>query len=132
MREQRNTTRAATEIWPAQPGGTHAPAEVFGDYLVYEKLGVGGMASVHRAERRGIDGFRRPVALKRMLASVAHEAPLVEAFVHEARLTGQLKHENIAQAYDLGKHDGTYYIAMELVPGPTLLQVMSQCASAAG
>ncbi|MGE0549866.1 MAG: serine/threonine-protein kinase [Kofleriaceae bacterium] len=128
----RATSRAATEIWQTPPSEQDRVTEVFGDYVVFEQLGAGGMATVHRAELRGIDGFRKPVALKRMLAAVAEDVALVESFVHEARLTSQLKHENIAQAYDLGKHDGSYYIAMELVPGPTLLQVMAQCSAAAG
>ncbi|MGE0870760.1 MAG: serine/threonine-protein kinase [Kofleriaceae bacterium] len=128
----RASSRAATEIWQTPPSEQDRVTEVFGDYVVFEQLGAGGMATVHRAELRGIDGFRRPVALKRMLSSVAEDVSLVDAFVHEARLTSQLKHDNIAQAYDLGKHDGSYYIAMELVPGPTLLQVMAQCSAAAG
>ena len=49
-------------------------AEEFGPYLVYEQLGIGGMATVHRAETTGIAGFRRPVALKRMLPHVAVES----------------------------------------------------------
>lgn len=43
------------------------PAESFGPYLIYECLGKGGMATVHRAKQTGIEGFERPVALKRML-----------------------------------------------------------------
>ena len=41
--------------------GEGSPRELFGPYLVYEQLGVGGMAAVHRAEMPGIEGFSRPV-----------------------------------------------------------------------
>ena len=55
--------------------------ELFGPYVVYEQLGVGGMAEVHRAEMPGIEGFSRPVALKRMLPHVANNPELVQGFV---------------------------------------------------
>ncbi|MGE0870759.1 MAG: serine/threonine-protein kinase [Kofleriaceae bacterium] len=108
------------------------PHERFGSYEVFECLGRGGMASVHRAELAGVAGFRRAVALKRMHPHVADDPSLVKSFVQEAQLAADLKHQNIAHAYHLGKCDGTYFIAMELVQGPTLLQIMAQCSLAAG
>ena len=105
-----------------------APEE-FGSYLVYEQLGVGGMAKVHVAESRGL---RKRVALKRLLAHAAATPELVRSFIHEARLVGHLKHTNIAQTYDFGKVDDTYFIAMEFVPGPTAAQLIRQCKSTVG
>jgi serine/threonine protein kinase len=105
-----------------------APVE-FGSYLVYEQLGVGGMASVHIAESRGL---RKRVALKRLLPHAADSPELVRSFIHEARLVGYLKHTNIAQTYDFGKVGDTYFIAMELVPGPTLAQLIRQCKATVG
>ncbi len=109
-----------------------APVEEFGPYLVYEQIGIGGMASVHRAETRGIAGFRRPIALKRMLPSVAGNADLVQSFVREAHLAAHLRHENVAQTYDLGKVDDIYFIAMELVPGKNLREILKQCVRFTG
>ena len=71
--------------------------EVFGRYFVYELLGMGGMARVDRAELVGIEDFRRPVALKRMLPHVAMSDDMVRAFVREARLLSHLRHTNLAQ-----------------------------------
>jgi len=90
------------------------------------------MATVHRAETQGISGFRRPVALKRLLHHLTTDAELVKAFIHEARLASHLRHANCAQTYDLGKVDDTYFIAMEYVPGATLQQIVRQCNAAAG
>jgi eukaryotic-like serine/threonine-protein kinase len=104
----------------------------FGSYVVYEQLGVGGMASVHVAETRSAGGFRKRVALKRLLAHAAEQPSLVEAFTHEARLARYLHHSNIAQTYDFGQVDDTYFIAMELVAGPTLGQLIRQCKSTIG
>ncbi|MEO6774095.1 MAG: serine/threonine-protein kinase [Kofleriaceae bacterium] len=106
--------------------------EKFGTYLVYELLGKGGMATVHRAESLSAGGFRKRVALKRMLSHLLDDPEVTESFAREAKLASHLRHQNIAQTYDLGIRDGTYFIAMELVPGPTLRQVVRQCERAAG
>ena len=105
--------------------------EEFGPYLVYERLGQGGMATVHRAEKRGT-GIRRPIALKRLLPYVAADPALVKLFVDEARLASHLHHANVAQTYELGKVGETFFIAMEYASGPTLAQIVRQCQKAAG
>src|SRR5215470_11972217 len=89
------------------------------------------MATVHRAEKRGI-GIRRPVALKRLLPHVAADPALVKLFVDEARLAAHLRHTNVAQTYELGKVGDTFFIAMEYASGPTLAQIMRQCLAATG
>jgi serine/threonine protein kinase len=106
--------------------------EQFGPYVIHERLGEGGMAYVDRAEMIGRDGFRKVVALKRMRTEWTADQDFIQAFVHEAQLAAQLTHPNIVQAYDLGKIDGTYFIAMELVQGPTLAQIIQQSRRAAG
>ncbi len=115
----RPPARAARGTQPRVSSG-----EPFGPYLVHEQLGAGGMASVHRAEQRGIEGFSKPVALKRMFENLSEDPVFLQSFVTEAQLASRLRHDHIAQAYDFGKVGSTYYIAMELVPGPTLQQMM--------
>jgi serine/threonine protein kinase len=106
--------------------------EAFGPYVVYEKLGEGGMAFVHRAELVVDGDLRKPVALKRLHSHAAEDPDFVAAFVHEAQLAAKLRHPNIAQAFDLGKIESSYYIAMELVSGPTLAQIMMASRGGAG
>jgi serine/threonine protein kinase len=106
--------------------------EQFGPYLVYERLGAGGMATVHRAVKTGFEGFQRPVALKRLLSQYAGDQDFVRGFVREARLASRLQHANIAQTYDLGRVDHTYYIAMELVDGYDLRHVLRHIAYSVG
>ncbi len=106
--------------------------EEFGSYTVYEQLGVGGMAKVHIAESRSAGGFRKRLALKRLLPHAAAQPELVESFTNEARLARYLHHANIAQTFDFGQIDDTYFIAMELVAGPTLGQLIRQCKSTIG
>ncbi|MFN0253703.1 MAG: serine/threonine protein kinase [Kofleriaceae bacterium] len=102
---------------PRPSGRSSAPADQFGPYELYERLGLGGMAMVHRAKKRGPEGFERSVALKRMLQHLAEDQTFVESFVREAKVASLLQHPNIAQIYDFGRIGGVYYIAMELVAG---------------
>jgi serine/threonine protein kinase len=94
-----------------------AAAEEFGPYLVYEQLGRGGMATVHRAKKRGLAGFERGVALKRLLPHFSKDAEFISSFVREAQLASLLVHPNIAQIYDFGRISDVYFIAMEHVDG---------------
>ncbi|MDQ3365814.1 MAG: serine/threonine protein kinase [Myxococcota bacterium] len=103
--------------------------ERYGPYLVYEQIGKGGMATVHRAElstKRGI----QQLALKRLLPSLRRE--LVALFLDEARVLRYLKHPNIAATYDSGRVFGTYFIAMEYVRGRTLKELVEHCGVTVG
>src|SRR3569623_764846 len=60
--------------------------EKFGTYLVYELLGKGGMATVHRAESLSAGGFRKRVALKRLLPHLLDEPEVTESFARETTL----------------------------------------------
>jgi serine/threonine-protein kinase len=105
----------------------------FGSYIVFEELGKGGMATVHRAELVGKKGQRTQVALKRLLPAVAKNRELVTQFAREARLLKYLEHPNIPHTYEHGKVMGdSYFIAMEYVPGPTLKQLVQQCTNTVG
>jgi serine/threonine protein kinase len=98
--------------------------EQFGPYELYERLGMGGMATVYRAKKRGPEGFERSVALKRMLQHLAEDSSFVESFIREAKVASMLAHPNIAQVYDFGRINNVYYIAMELVAGYDLRRLL--------
>lgn len=106
------------------PASEPVVPDEFGPYEVYERLGMGGMAQVHRAKKRGPAGFERSVALKRMLSHLAEDGSFVESFIREAKVVSLLVHPNIAQVYDFGRIGGIYYIAMELVPGFDLRKLL--------
>ncbi len=117
------------------PPNESAPAEtheVFGPYLVHERLGVGGMATVHRAKERGIEGFERVVALKRLLPHLAEDATFVKAFVREAKLASMLQHANIVQLFELGRVGTTYFISMEYIDGRDIRQMLRQARRVSG
>jgi eukaryotic-like serine/threonine-protein kinase len=107
---------------PADP--EHRSVDRFGRYTVFECLGAGGMATVHRATVEIGGGVVREVALKRMLPNLADDKKTLDDFIREAKLAAQLQHPNIVRMLELGRQGTTYFIAMELVKGESLLQLM--------
>jgi serine/threonine protein kinase len=89
------------------------------------------MAQVHRAVAANA-AFQRPVALKRMLSHIAGSDEMVKSFVREARLASYLRHENVAQTYDLGRVGEIYFIVMELITGRNLREVLKHCGATTG
>jgi serine/threonine protein kinase len=94
-----------------------AAATQFGNYVLEERLAVGGMAEVFRARRVGAAGFSRPVCIKRILSQFCEDRAFVEMFIDEANIGAQLRHGNIVAIDDFGQIDKQYYLAMELIHG---------------
>ena len=95
---------------------------VDGRYRVLHRLGAGGMADVYCAEDTHLG---RQVALKVLYRRFAQDDQFVERFKREAQSAAGLAHPNVVNVYDRGQHDGTYYIAMEFLPGRTLKDVVA-------
>ena len=92
-----------------------------GNFLLERELGRGGMGGVYLGRDKMLD---RPVAVKVMLREFGSDAEFVERFKKEAQAAARLIHPNIAQVYSYGISDGMPYIAMELVAGGSLDQIM--------
>src|SRR5687768_5969330 len=101
--------------------------ETFGRYRLLGLLGQGGMGRLYVAERRGIQGFVKIVALKRILPHLADSAQLKEMFLNEARIAARLEHPNIVATYELGEVDSKYFISMEYLPGEDLSAIIAGC-----
>ena len=99
----------------------------FGKYDLLERINVGGMAEVFRAKAYGVEGFERLVAVKRILPNIAEDNDFITMFVDEAKIAVQLNHANIAQIFDLGVVDGSYFIALEHVHGRDLRAIFERC-----
>src|SRR3954451_23038602 len=109
------------------PGASPQMGEVFGRYRLLGLLGQGGMGRLYIAERRGVHGFVKIVALKRILPHLAGSPQLRDMFLNEARTAARLEHPNIIATYELGEGDSTYFISMESLPGEYLSAVISRC-----
>ena len=97
--------------------GVLAVPDRIGPYQVLERISAGGMAEVYRAKQTGADNFERPVAIKRILPHIARDPNFIAMFQAEAKLAVQLQHGNICQIYQLGRHEDSFYIALEYVDG---------------
>lgn len=89
----------------------------FGKYLLLDRIAVGGMAEVFAAKTFGVEGFERLVAIKRILPTMVEDDEFITMFKDEANIASALQHANLVQIFDLGKHDDTFYIAMEYISG---------------
>ncbi len=86
-------------------------------YRISERIAAGGMAEVFRGVAESLQGFRKNVAIKRVLPALTQNKKFVAMFLDEARLSLHLQHANIVQVFDIGHADDTYFIVMEFVEG---------------
>src|SRR5882757_1868341 len=93
-------------------------------YRVVEKLESGGMAEVFRAESEGLQGFKKQVAIKRVLPHLSEKKKFISMFLDEARLSAHLSHSNCVQVFDIGVGDNAYFIVMEYVDGADLKAIV--------
>jgi serine/threonine protein kinase len=117
-------------VEPARASQPDFKPHLFGKFFLLQRLAVGGMAEVYRAKVVGAAGFEKELAVKRVLAPRAQNQNFIQMLVNEAKLTAQLTHSNIAQIYDCGAVDGTNFIAMELVYGVSMKEMMAAFARA--
>jgi beta-lactam-binding protein with PASTA domain/predicted Ser/Thr protein kinase len=94
-----------------------------GRYRVLHRLGAGGMADVYLAKDQQLD---REVALKLLHRRFAEDPGFVERFRREAQAAASLQHPNVVSVFDRGTVEGTYYIAMEYLPGRTLKRLIRE------
>jgi serine/threonine-protein kinase len=111
--ERRNASRHALR----------AGALVSGRYPLLDLLGAGGSACVYRARDRRLG---REVAVKVLHPHLAADRGLVERFRREARIAAGLDDDHVAKVYELGRWDGTEFIAMEYIPGPSLKSLVRE------
>jgi len=112
-------TEARTPI----PRGILAPGEQFGVYHVGACIGEGGMARIYQAEHAGL---RRQVALKVLLDASTRAPEGRERFLREARIAAAIKHPNVVNIFDVGVHEDTAFLVMELLTGTDLEQLIEE------
>jgi hypothetical protein len=119
------TTRPGVQPGNTPPG---TDASLFGRYRLLDRLGSGGMAEVWTAVVYGVEGFRRPFVVKRIRRDMAANTDLVQQFIDEANLAGQLVHSNVVPVFDFGNLNGEYYLAQEYILGRDLGRITQALA----
>jgi len=94
-----------------------------GRYEIELRLGAGGMGEVYRARDTRLD---RRVALKVLPPHLSESAEARQRLDREARTISSLSHPNICHLYDVGSHEGTYFLVMELLEGETLADLLGK------
>jgi eukaryotic-like serine/threonine-protein kinase len=90
------------------------------------------MAEIFLARAVGPRDVARYVVLKRLLSHVEEEAGKIDALVREARVTSRLAHPNLCAITDFGDDEGTFFLVMEWVRGPSLREVIDRAGQAGG
>jgi eukaryotic-like serine/threonine-protein kinase len=102
---------------------TLSPGAKLANFEIVELIGRGGMGEVYRARDSRL---KRDVAIKVLPAALARDPDRIARFEREARAAGGLNHPNIVAIYEIGRDDGTYWIATELVGGESLAKVIER------
>src|SRR5512140_1381815 len=90
-------------------------------YRITERIAAGGMAEVFKGVAESLQGFRKNVAIKRVLPALTKNTKFVTMFLDEARLSLFLQHANIVQVFDISKTpDNAYFLVMEYIDGCNL------------
>ncbi|MCP4601360.1 MAG: serine/threonine protein kinase [Proteobacteria bacterium] len=93
-------------------------------YRIIRKIDSGGMAEVFLGEAESIEGFKKRVAIKRVLPHLVENQKFLAMFLDEARLSLRFNHGNVVNTFDIGRSGNTYFVVMEYVDGTNLKRVM--------
>ena len=100
-----------------------SPATRLGPYEIISAIGAGGMGEVYRAKDLRLN---REIAIKVLPATFSNDSERLRRFEQEAQAAGALNHPNILAVYDVGTHDGMFYIVSELLQGETLRRRLAE------
>src|SRR5579862_9051520 len=99
-----------------------------GKYEILALLALGGTAEIYLARIDGTAGFEKYVVVKGLHEHLADDPDFVKMFLDEARLAAVLDHSNIVQTFELGEHEGRYYMVMEFLAGLSLAMIVRRVA----
>ncbi|HEX7479080.1 MAG TPA: serine/threonine-protein kinase [Polyangiales bacterium] len=93
-------------------------------YRVIKRLEAGGMAEVYLGEASSVEGFKKRVAIKRVLPHLAQNENFIQMFLDEARLSARLTHANIVSVFDISAREDTFFLIMEFIDGANLKKIL--------
>ncbi|MEQ1859731.1 MAG: bifunctional serine/threonine-protein kinase/formylglycine-generating enzyme family protein [Chthoniobacteraceae bacterium] len=113
--------RTVIDSVPVEPALASDTLTTIGDFEILAKLGAGGMGAVYKARQVPLD---RLVALKVLPSQFADDPEYIGRFQREAKVAASLHHDNLVGVFSYGSADGVHFIAMELVEGENLHQLL--------
>lgn len=118
VKQGKLTAYQASMVWQGKTKGL-----VFGEYVVLDKLGQGGMGVVFKARHKRMD---RLVAVKMIRQAAIKSPDAVQRFHREVQAAARLNHANIVTAHDAGGHEGMHYLVMQYVEGKDLGRLLAE------
>lgn len=100
--------------------------EIFGKYILLEKIATGGMAEIYLAKAPGAENVSKFVAIKRILPQYSTNHEFIEMFKEEAKIAIHLAHSNVVSINEFGEQSGLFYLAMQYVDGKNLRQTLNR------
>jgi serine/threonine protein kinase len=110
------------------PESTFKP-QIFGKYILIDKISKGGMGEVFKAKSFGSQGFEKFFAIKRILPKLSKDKSFITMLADEAKIIVSLSHSNIVPVYEFNQVADTYYLAMEFIHGKDLRALMERVDS---
>ncbi|HMV69661.1 MAG TPA: serine/threonine-protein kinase, partial [Myxococcota bacterium] len=104
--------------------------ELFGKYVLVDRIATGGMAEIFLAKSYALGGFEGTFVLKRILPHLGADPSFVELFVTEAKVSVGLQHPNVVRVFDFGQEAGHYFLVMEHIEGRDARRVMRAAGQA--
>jgi serine/threonine protein kinase len=101
--------------------------QVFGRYLLVQRLSRGGMGEIFLA-KHGLAGFEKLAVIKKVLPHLSADASFISRFVDEAQVAIKLQHVNVAQVFEVGRVGTEYFLALEYVEGRDLRRTLALLA----
>jgi serine/threonine protein kinase len=100
--------------------------EIFGKYILLDKIAAGGMAEIYLAKAPGAENVSKFLAIKRILPQYSQNHEFIEMFKEEAKIAIHLAHANVVSIIEFGEQSGLFYLAMQYVDGKNLRQSLNR------
>lgn len=100
--------------------------EIFGKYILLDKIATGGMAEIYLAKAPGAENVSKFLAIKRILPQYSNNHEFIEMFKEEAKIAIHLAHANVVSINEFGEQNGLFYLAMQYVDGKNLRQSLNR------
>jgi serine/threonine-protein kinase len=104
----------------------------FGRFQLILEMARGGMATLYLARLTGPEQFEKLLVVKRIHEHQAQDESFIRMFLDEARIAALIQHPNVATVFDLGQHEGVFFLAMEYIHGQNMAEIVRSASRRPG